>query len=89
MLLVAIGGAIGALLGVWAERRKVIAGIEARGEELDKILREVRLKQEIQIKLAGSEWDRQSLWRERRDSYAKLIVAGEAIMTMLYTRLVS
>jgi hypothetical protein len=84
VLLAAAGGAIGALVGLWAERRKVIAGIEARGQELDKILKEVRLTQEIQIKMAGGEWDRQSLWRERRDSYAKLIVAGEAVMNMLY-----
>ena len=81
-----IGGAAGALFGVWVERRKAVAGLEARAEKLNEILNEVRAVKDVETRFAGKEWNRQSLWQEKRDAYAKLFVASHAVMNMLYQK---
>lgn len=57
----------------WAESRK----LQARFEKLDKIreeMREVtRVQEEIKRQLQGGEWNRQTLWKQRLDSYTQLL----------------
>lgn len=60
----------------WAESRK----LQARFEKLDQIreeMREVtRVQEEIKRQLQTSEWNRQTLWRQRFDSYTELLRAS-------------
>jgi hypothetical protein len=77
----ALGGLAGALIGVLAKRRSLIDQIDVRADKLETILDEVKAVQAIQIKMAGDEWSRQTVWREKRDMYAKLIAAADAIMS--------
>ncbi len=57
----------------WAESRK----LQARFEKLDQIrdeMREVtRVQEEIKRQLQGGEWNRQTLWKQRLDSYTQLL----------------
>jgi len=57
----------------WAESRK----LQARFEKLDRIreeMREVtRVQEEIKRQLQGGEWNRQTLWKQRLDSYTQLL----------------
>jgi hypothetical protein len=57
----------------WAESRK----IQARFEKLDRIreeMREVtRVQEEIKRQLQSGEWNRQTLWKQRLDSYTELL----------------
>ena len=57
----------------WAESRK----LEARFEKLDRIreeMREVtRVQEDIKRQLQGGEWNRQTLWKQRLDSYTQLL----------------
>jgi hypothetical protein len=57
----------------WAESRK----LQARFEKLDHIreeMREVtRVQEDIKQGLQGGEWNRQTLWKQRLDSYTQLL----------------
>ena len=57
----------------WAESRK----LQARFEKLDQIreeMREVtRVQEVIKQQLQGGEWNRQTLWEQRLDSYTNLL----------------
>ncbi len=72
--LTACAALLASFLGAkWAESRK----LQARFEKLDKIreeMREVtRVQEEIKRQLQGGEWNRQTLWKQRFDSYTQLL----------------
>lgn len=72
--LTAAAALLASFLGAkWAESRK----LQARFEKLDKIreeMREVtRVQEEIKRQLQGGEWNRQTLWKQRLDSYTQLL----------------
>lgn len=71
------------ILLVWKPWTQAYAGEKgknfARKEDLDKILAEVRavtiVQKEIEAKVSGAVWDRQTQWNQKRDIYAGLLAA--------------
>src|ERR1700757_2794652 len=57
----------------WAESRK----LQGRFEKLDRIREErgeiTRVQEEIKRQLQAGEWDRQTLWKQRLDSYTQVL----------------
>jgi hypothetical protein len=71
------------ILLVWKPWTQAYAGEKgknfARKEDLDKILAEVRavtiVQKEIEAKVSGAVWDRQTQWNQKRDISAGLLAA--------------
>jgi hypothetical protein len=59
----------------------------ARKEDLNEILAEVRAvtitQKEIEAKLTGEQWDRQTRWNEKRNTYAALLSASSGLTDAL------
>lgn len=68
----------------WAESRK----LQARFEKLDRIREEVRevtrVQEEIKRQLQGGEWNRQTLWKQRLDSYTQLLQVSTDYLDRCY-----
>ena len=77
----------GLLLYFWKPWVNAYAGERgknlARKADLDLILAEVRdvteTQKQIETKLSGDLWDRQNQWNHKRDTYARLLEAGQKI----------
>jgi hypothetical protein len=68
----------------WAESRK----LQARFEKLDHIreeMREVtRVQEQIKRQLQVGEWNRQTLWKQRLESYTQLLRTSTDFMDCCY-----